>query len=105
MVMFDFNVGDTISVYTKDLKEEKSSFPVFTGMVIGFKGKGENRTFTVRKIGAGKIGIERIFPLASPSITKIVKRKKGKVRRAKLYYLRKQPSAVKKILRKARASS
>lgn len=103
--MVNFEIGDTVSVYTKDLKEEKSSLPVFTGTVIAFKGEGENRTFTVRKIGAGKIGIERIFPFSSPSITKIARKRKGKVRKAKLYYLRKQPSALKKILRRAKTSS
>lgn len=103
--MIDFNVGDTVSVYTKDLKEEKSPLHVFTGMVIGFEGAGENRTFTVRKIGAGGVGIERIFPLSSPSIAKIVVKRKGKVRRAKLYFLRKQPAAVKKILRRAKTTS
>jgi len=103
--MADFSVGDTVSVYTKDLKEKKSTPLVFTGTVIGFRGKGESRTFTVRKIGAGKVGIERIFPLVSPSTVKIIRKRKGKVRRAKLYYLRKQPTALKKILRKAKPTS
>jgi len=87
--MEEFRVGDTVAVYTKEIGEEKSPTRVFSGVVIGFKGRGKNRTFTVRKIGAGKIGIERIFPLHSPSIVKVVVKKKGKVRRSKLYYLRK----------------
>lgn len=100
--MVDFKVGDIVSVQTKDLADEKTPAYLFTGTVIAFKGKGKNRTFTVRKIGAGKIGIERIFPLASPTIVKIEVKKKGKARRAKLYYLRRQPGAAKKILRRAK---
>lgn len=100
--MANFNVGDTVSVQTKDLADEKTPVYTFMGTVIGFKGQGENRTFAVRKIGAGKVGIERIFPLASPTIVRVEVKKKGKTRRAKLYYLRQQPGAVKKILRRAK---
>lgn len=100
--MTDFKVGDTVSVQTQDLGDQKTPIYVFTGTVIAFKGRGENRTFTVRKIGAGKIGIERIFPLASPAIVKVGVKKKGKARRAKLYYLRQQPGGLKKILRRAK---
>lgn len=78
----EFHVGDTVEVHQKKL-------PVFEGVVIAIRGKGENKTFTVRKIAAGGVGVERIWSLISPWITKIVVKKKGKVRRGKLYYLRK----------------
>ena len=87
--MIDFGVGDRVSVYTTEIGGKKPGIKVFSGVVIGFKGKGKNRTFIVRKIGAGKIGVERIFPLHSPLITRVLVKKKAKVRRAKLYYLRK----------------
>lgn len=100
--MGGFNVGDTVSVHTKDLADEKTPTYVFSGTVIGFKGKGENQTFTVRKIGLGGVGIERIFPLASPAVVKVEVKKKGEARRAKLYYLRREPRAVRKILGRAK---
>jgi len=62
----------------------------FQGVVIAIRGRGENKTFTVRRIGAAGVGIEKIFPLSSPLLTKIEIKKKGDVRRAKLYYLRKK---------------
>lgn len=78
-----FSVGDNIKVYFGPGNP-------FQGTVIAIRGEGENKTFTVRRIGAGRIGIERIFPLSSPLLTKIEVKKEGDVRRAKLYYLRKQ---------------
>lgn len=95
-------VGDTIQVHYRILEKEKVSgktkrevkeevrerIQIFEGILIKIKGEKENKMFTVRKIGAGRIGIERIFPLASPWIKKISVKKTGKVRRAKLYYLR-----------------
>jgi large subunit ribosomal protein L19 len=86
----EFNVGDTIIVYQKIQEEKKMRTQPFEGIVIAIKGRGENKSFTVRKIGAGQIGVERIWPLNSPWIEKIEVKKKGKVRRAKLYYLRKK---------------
>lgn len=83
-----FNVGDTVIIFQKIQEEKKMRAQPFEGIVIGIKGRGENKSFTVRKIGAGGIGVERIWPVNSPWIEKIKVKKKGKVRRAKLYYLR-----------------
>lgn len=83
----EFNSGDTISVYLKVVEGDKERIQVFTGVCIKIKGSGINKTFTVRKISNG-VGVERIFPLHSPRIDKIVVEKVGHVRRAKLYYLR-----------------
>ena len=97
-----FKVGDTIRVHYRLLEKEKISgkakrevkeevrerTQIFEGIIIKIKGEQENKMFTVRRIGAGNIGIERIFPLNSPWIKKITVKKTGKVRRAKLYYLR-----------------
>lgn len=96
-------MGDLVRVLTKLIEkekkagrtkreekiEEKERIQVFEGKVIGIRGRGENKTFTVRRIGVGGVEIERIFPLSSPWITKIEVKEKGDVRRAKLYYLRK----------------
>lgn len=84
----DFRPGDTVNVHVKVVEGEKSRIQVFKGIVIGMR-RGRNRsTFTVRKISAG-IGVERIFPLHSPHIERIEVVRHGRVRRAKLYYLRK----------------
>lgn len=83
-----FRIGDTIIVYQKIQEGERLRTQPFEGTVIAIKGFGENQTFTVRKIAAGGIGVERIWPLFSPWIEKIKVIKKGKVRRAKLYFLR-----------------
>ena len=87
----EFKVGDRILVTQKITEGGKFRASTFEGIVIAFKNAGENRSFTVRRMGAGNIGIEKIFPLATPSIEKIdVIRKAGSgVRRAKLYYIRK----------------
>jgi len=84
----DFSPGDTIKVYTKIREGESERIQAFEGIVIKKHGSGLNETFTVRKISFG-VGVERIFPLHSPNIEKIEIVKKGSVRRAKLYYLRK----------------
>lgn len=86
--MTEFNVGDTIKVSYKIAEGDKSRTQPFEGIVISKKGSGVSKTFTVRRIGADSIGVERIFPLHSPNIEKIDVLKAGKVRRAKLYYLR-----------------
>jgi large subunit ribosomal protein L19 len=85
-----FGVGDRIKVFQKLKEGDKARLQAFEGMVIGIKGREENKSFTVRRIGAQQIGIERIFPLVSPSIEKIEVVKKGTegVRHAKLYYTR-----------------
>ena len=82
-----FRVGDTVKVHVKVKEGEKDRIQVFGGMVIAMKGGGTGSTFTVRKISDG-IGVERIFPMHSPIICKIEVVRRGKVRRAKLYYLR-----------------
>lgn len=83
-------VGDLVKVSQKIVEEGKERIGVFQGMVIGARGRGENKSFIVRRIGAGKVGIEKIFPVASPILTKIEVLKRNPVRRAKLYYLRKK---------------
>jgi large subunit ribosomal protein L19 len=87
----EFNPGDTINVHVRVVEGDKERIQQFQGVVIGKRGSGSNTTFTVRKISDG-VGVERIFPLHSPRIAKIEKVKEGKVRRAKLYYLRKLAS-------------
>ena len=82
-----FSIGDTIRVYAKIVEGDKERIQGFEGVVIAKKGSGVSETFTVRKIVQG-IGVERIFPINSPKIDRIKIIKKGKVRRAKLYYLR-----------------
>jgi large subunit ribosomal protein L19 len=83
-----FNPGDTIKVHYRIVEGDKSRVQPFEGIVISKKGTGASKTFTVRRIGADSIGVERIFPLYSPNIEKIEVVSYGKVRRAKLYYLR-----------------
>jgi len=85
---FTFKVGDTVRVLQTVKEGEKERTSSFEGVVISLKGRGINKMFTVRRIGVDGIGIERIFPLYSPTISKIVIKKKGKISRAKLYYLR-----------------
>lgn len=83
-----FHPGDTINVHVKVLEGDKERIQQYQGIVMGIKGSGISRTFRVRKISNG-VGVERIFPIHSPSISKIEKVREGKVRRAKLFYLRK----------------
>lgn len=85
-----FGVGDTVRVHQKISEGGKSRVAIFEGMVIGIKGSAQNRSFTVRRIGAQKIGIEQIFPLVSPNIEKIEVKRHGTsgVHQAKLYYTR-----------------
>jgi len=83
----DFRPGDNIAVSYKIVEGEKVRVQVFKGDVIQMKGHGATKTFTVRKMSSG-VGVERIFPLSCPNVAEIKVLKKGKVRRAKLYYLR-----------------
>ena len=84
----DFNSGDTIIVYVKVKEKKRERDQAFEGICISKKNAGINSSFTVRKISYGE-GVERVFPLYSPNISKIELKTKGNVRRAKLYYLRK----------------
>jgi large subunit ribosomal protein L19 len=82
-----FKVGDTVRVHTRIREADRERIQVFAGIVINRQGKGLAQTFTVRRISYGE-GVERIFPLHSPFIQKIEIEREGRVRRAKLYYLR-----------------
>ena len=82
-----FNPGDTVRVHYKIKEGDKERIQVFQGTVIGRRGAGTGTTFTVRKISAG-VGVERVFPLHSPNIAKIERTGMGRVRRAKLNYLK-----------------
>lgn len=108
----EFAVGDTVKVHYKIIEKEKKAGTTkrsvteeikervqpFEGIVIGIKGSDEGKSFTIRKIASDAVGVERIFPANSPWIKKIVRVKKGKARRAKLYYLRgSKTSDVKKL--------
>ena len=83
----DFRPGDTVQVHVKVVEGSRERIQVFEGVVIKIKGGGLRETFTVRRVAYG-VGVERTFPLHSPRIDKIVVKRHGKVRRAKLYYLR-----------------
>jgi large subunit ribosomal protein L19 len=85
----DFGVGDTVRVHTKVVEGDKERIQIFSGVVIGKRGRGLNETFTVRRISYGE-GVERVFPMHSPRVDKIEVERKGAVRRAKLTYLRKR---------------
>ncbi len=83
----DFQPGDNISVSSRIVEGTKERIQIYKGDVIQIKGKGATKTFTVRKM-SGNFGVERIWPISSPSIVEIVVNKRGKVRRSKLFYLR-----------------
>jgi large subunit ribosomal protein L19 len=95
----DFRVGDTVDVHVKILEADKERVQVFTGTVIGKKGRGINESFTVRRIVQGE-GVERIFPLHSPKIADVRVVRAGKTRRAKLYYLRGRTGKATKVKEK-----
>jgi len=95
----EFNIGDTVLVHVKIQEEGKTRIQVFEGIAIKRKGSGPRATFTVRRISYGE-GVERTFPLHSPSIQKVVVKKKGSPRRAKLYYLRKRKGKKSKVAEK-----
>jgi len=84
----EFGPGDDVAVHFRVIEGDKERVQVFRGLVIKKHGGGINSTFTVRKVSGG-VGVERVFPLHSPRIAKIERTRKGKVRRAKLYYIRK----------------
>jgi large subunit ribosomal protein L19 len=82
-----FRAGDNVAVSYRIIEGEKSRIQIFRGDVIKMTGEGRTKTFTVRKISGG-VGVERVFPISSPNVTEVKVLKRGKVRRAKLYYLR-----------------
>lgn len=85
----EFWVGDTVKVHTRVIEGEKERIQIFAGIVIAYQGNGLNKAFTVRKISYGE-GVERVFPMHTPRIAKIEVVKRGRVRRARLHYLRKR---------------
>ena len=95
----DFNPGDTIKVDVKVVEGTRERIQAFEGVCIARGGKGINESFTVRKISYGE-GVERVFPLFSPKISTITLVRKGKVRRAKLYYLRDRRGKAARIVEK-----
>jgi len=97
--LVEFNVGDTVKVYVKVVEGDKERIQPFQGVVIARKGSGARETFMVRKISFG-VGVEKIFPVYSPSINKIEVIKRGTVRRAKLYYIREKKGKAAKIKEK-----
>jgi|SRR3990167_10623152 len=82
------HVGDTVKITYSFKEGEKAKEQIFQGILMAVKGVENNKTFTVRKVSKDKIGVERIFPVISPFITEVAVVKKGKVRRAKLYFIR-----------------
>jgi large subunit ribosomal protein L19 len=99
-----FRIGDTVKVHFKIIEGKTERIQVFEGVVIAKKRSGLRKTFTVRKISYG-VGVERTFPLHSPKIQKIVRVREGRVRRAKLYYIRSRfgkAAKVAELIRKRR---
>ena len=97
----EFKAGDTITVAYKIIEGTKERIQLYRGVVIKINGHGEKKRFTVRKM-SGTVGVERIFPIESPNIESIEVNKVGKVRRAKLYYLRKLTGKAARIKEKRR---
>lgn len=81
-------VGDTVRVHQKISEGDKSRVQIFEGIVIAIRNQGSGKSFVVRRVGTGNVGIEKIIPVNMPSIKKIEVKRKGQVRRSKLYYLR-----------------
>lgn len=92
----EFNPGDDVAVHFKVVEGDKQRIQIFRGLCIQKRGGGINKTFTVRKISGG-VGVERIFPLYSPLIQKIERTRKGRIRRAKLFYIRQLKGKAAKI--------
>ena len=100
----DFEPGDTIAVHVRVIEGEKERIQIFQGAVISIRGGGASKTFMVRKIASG-VGVERIFPYNSPRIAKVEIKRRGRVRRAKLYYLRKLRGKAARIKERRREST
>ncbi len=94
-----FSPGDTVAVHIRVQEGERERLQAFEGMVIARRDRGFNSSFTVRKVSYGE-GVERVFPLYSPAIAKIEVKRKGDVRRAKLYYLRSRTGKAARIREK-----
>ena len=95
----EFSIGDTVKVDVKIKEGDRERIQVFEGTVIGKKGSGISETFTVRKVSYG-FGVERIFPVHSPSVSDVKVVRKGRVRRSKLYYLRDRVGKAAKVKEK-----
>ena len=95
----EFNPGDTVRVHVRVIEGQKERIQVFQGVVLQRRGGGISETFTVRKVSDG-VSVERIFPLHSPRVTKIECIRRGKVRRAKLFYLRELKGKASRIAEK-----
>ena len=94
-----FNVGDVVKVHVKITEGDKSRIQVFEGTVIAKNGSGVSETFTVRRVAYG-VGVERVFPIHSPNVADVKVVRRGKVRRAKLYYLRDRVGKASKVKEK-----
>ncbi len=92
----NFRIGDTVKVYFKIIEGQTERIQVFEGLVIAINNSGITKTFTVRKMSYG-VGVERIFPIHSPRIDKIEVVRRGRIRRAKLYYIRKRVGKAAKV--------
>ncbi len=100
----DFGAGDTLRISVRVVEGSRERVQAFEGVCIGRKNKGISSSFTVRKISYGE-GVERIFPLYSPQVQNIEVLRRGRVRRAKLYYLRGRTGKAARIAEKARTSN
>ncbi len=99
----NFKPGDTVNVHVKIVEEKKTRIQIFKGTVISIKGSGTNKKFTVRKLSGG-VGVERTFHLQSPMLDKIELVQEGRVRRAKVYFIRKKLGKAARIPQKKRIS-
>ena len=97
-----FEIGDTVDVHTRIIEGEKERVQVFSGTVIMRRGRGINETFTVRRI-VNNEGVERIFPVHSPFIAKLIVKRGGEARRAKLFYLRDRVGKAVRLVEKRKA--
>lgn len=84
----EINIGDTVRVHQEISEGKKTRVQVFEGIVMAIKNRDANKSFTVRKIASGNVGVEKIFPVLMPSIKKIEVKRRGEIKRSKLYYLR-----------------
>lgn len=96
----EFDIGDTVDVHQRILEGDKERIQIFNGVVIARRGTGTRENFTVRRIVAGE-GVERTFPVHSPKIAKVEVKRHGKVRRAKLFYLRNRTGKATRLTERA----